>query len=169
VASWPVTCVRQWGCACGVEGAAYHALGVDVANVGSDTWGVLAHARSLYRRCGRTGRKADVVERELADSGVELQEQRQRLSDTSGGTEDGDLGRLQAYGQQLPCLNSAPEHHDAHCHADALAKQKQWHVPLALAGAKRTWRADDEKVRREAWEKACLAANMMATIGKRRL
>jgi hypothetical protein len=96
VASWPVTCVRQWGSECGIECATYHALGVDVANVGSDTCRVLEHAYSLYRRCRRTGRKADVVERELADSGVELQEQRQRLADTSGGTEDGDLGRLQA-------------------------------------------------------------------------
>jgi hypothetical protein len=42
-----------------------------------------------------TGRKADVVEGELANPGVELEEERERLADTTGGTEDGDLGGLQ--------------------------------------------------------------------------
>jgi hypothetical protein len=42
----------------------------------------------------RTGSKTDVVEGELADSWVELQEQRQRLTDTTSGTENGDLGVL---------------------------------------------------------------------------
>lgn len=42
----------------------------------------------------RTGSKADIVEGELSDPGVKLEEQRQRLADTTGSTEDGDLGRL---------------------------------------------------------------------------
>jgi hypothetical protein len=41
-----------------------------------------------------TGREADVVEGELGNPGVELQQQGKRLADTTGGTEDGDLGRL---------------------------------------------------------------------------
>ena len=44
------------------------------------------------RRC--TGSKTDVVEGELADSGVELEEQRQGLANATGGTENGDLGGL---------------------------------------------------------------------------
>ena len=35
---------------------------------------------------------------------------------------------------------------------------------IGVFGFKFTWRADEEKARREAWEKACLAANMMTTI-----
>jgi len=43
---------------------------------------------------GRTGSKTDIVESELADSGVELEEEGQRLANATGSTEDGDLGRL---------------------------------------------------------------------------
>lgn len=37
---------------------------------------------------------ADIVKSKLANTGVELHQQRQRLTDTTGGTEDGDLGGL---------------------------------------------------------------------------
>jgi len=41
-------------------------------------------------------RSADnVVQGELADPGVELQEEGERLTDTAGGTEDGDFGGLE--------------------------------------------------------------------------
>ena len=36
----------------------------------------------------------DIVEGELGDQGVELEEERQRLSDSTAGTEDGNLGEL---------------------------------------------------------------------------
>ena len=42
----------------------------------------------------RTGGEADVVEGELANARVELEEERERLTDTAGGTKDGDLGGL---------------------------------------------------------------------------
>lgn len=44
-----------------------------------------------------TGSKADIVEGQLGNPGVELQEQRQWLADTTGGTEDCDLGRLRRH------------------------------------------------------------------------
>lgn len=50
-----------------------------------------------------TGRKADVVEGELANPGVELEEERERLANATGGTEDGDLGGLQSPCQHMPC------------------------------------------------------------------
>ena len=63
------------------------ALGVNVRDVGCDTWG-----------------HADIIEGELADPWVQLQQQRERLTDTTGGTEDGDLGvlhhQLLAYSQR---------------------------------------------------------------------
>jgi hypothetical protein len=37
----------------------------------------------------------DIVESEVGDAWVELQEQREWLTDTTSGTEDGDLGELQ--------------------------------------------------------------------------
>jgi hypothetical protein len=43
----------------------------------------------------RTGSATDVVESELSDTGVELEEEGERLADTAGSTEDGDLGELQ--------------------------------------------------------------------------
>ena len=42
----------------------------------------------------RTGSTADIVESELRNTGVELQQQRERLANTTGGTENGDLGGL---------------------------------------------------------------------------
>ena len=42
-----------------------------------------------------TGGEADVVEGELANARVELEEEGERLANTTGGTEDGDLGGLQ--------------------------------------------------------------------------
>jgi hypothetical protein len=44
----------------------------------------------------RTGSKTDVVEGKLGNPWVELQEQGQWLTDTTGGTENGDLRRLQS-------------------------------------------------------------------------
>lgn len=43
----------------------------------------------------RTGSATDVVESELSDTGVELEEEGERLADTAGSTEDGDLGELE--------------------------------------------------------------------------
>jgi hypothetical protein len=48
-----------------------------------------------------TGRKADVVEGQLGDPGVELEQQGERLTNATGGTEDGDLGRLQGNGSAV--------------------------------------------------------------------
>ena len=41
-----------------------------------------------------TGSSSDIVEGEVGDSWVELEQQRQWLADTTGGTEDSDLGVL---------------------------------------------------------------------------
>lgn len=57
--------------------------------------GVSVSFRGVDTGSGLTGGEADVVERELADARVELEEERERLADTAGSTEDGDLGRLQ--------------------------------------------------------------------------
>lgn len=48
--------------------------GVDVANIG-----------------GNTGGASDIVEGELRDKRVELHEQSQRLTDPTGGAQNGDL------------------------------------------------------------------------------
>lgn len=55
----------------------YGALGVDVADISSNAGGA-----------------TDIEEGELSDTGVELEEERQRLSDSTAGTEDGNLGEL---------------------------------------------------------------------------
>ena len=55
----------------------YGALGVDVADIS-----------------GNAGGTTDIEEGELSDTGVELEEERQRLSDSTAGTEDGNLGEL---------------------------------------------------------------------------
>lgn len=54
-----------------------------IALFGGSTW-----------RWGLTGRETDVVEGELGDPGVELEQQRQRLANATGGPEHSDLGRL---------------------------------------------------------------------------
>lgn len=41
-----------------------------------------------------TGSTTDIIEGELRDTGVELQQQRQRLANATGSTEDSDLGGL---------------------------------------------------------------------------
>lgn len=41
-----------------------------------------------------TGSATDIVEGELSDARVQLHEQGKRLADTTGSTEDGDLGEL---------------------------------------------------------------------------
>jgi hypothetical protein len=53
------------------------ALSVDVADIGGDTWGA-----------------PDIVESELGNSGVELEEEGERLTDTASSTEDSDTGVL---------------------------------------------------------------------------
>jgi len=42
----------------------------------------------------RTWCQADIVESQLGNTGVQLHQQRQRLTDTSSGTENGDFGGL---------------------------------------------------------------------------
>ena len=54
------------------------AFALRVSAATSHTWGAL-----------------DVVEGELGDTGVELEQERQWLTDTASGTEDCDLGVLQ--------------------------------------------------------------------------
>lgn len=55
----------------------YHALGVDVRDISSDT-----------------RRTLDIEERELADARVELEEEGERLANPAASTEDSDLGKL---------------------------------------------------------------------------
>jgi hypothetical protein len=95
----------------GVGGPTYHALGVDVANVGSDTCSAVS-LRSMVDADSnwRTGGEADVVEGELANTRVELEEERERLANTTGGTEDGDLGGLQS-----PCQYMCSQWHPLRC------------------------------------------------------
>ena len=54
--------------------ATYDTAGIDVANVGSDT-------RST----------TNIVEGQVGDVGVKLEQEGERLADTSASTEDGDL------------------------------------------------------------------------------
>jgi len=56
------------------------ALGVDVANIGGDT-----------------GCAPDIVESELGNSGVKLEEEGERLADTTSSTEDSDTGVLSLF------------------------------------------------------------------------
>jgi len=86
-----------------VRVAHYLALGVDVANIGGDTCGyVLELVYTIYVwQLEHTRSQADIVERKLANPGVELQEEGQRLANTTRGTKDGDLGRLQQINQHL--------------------------------------------------------------------
>jgi hypothetical protein len=42
----------------------------------------------------RTGSATDIVESEVSDAGVHLEEERERLADTTSSTENGDLGKL---------------------------------------------------------------------------
>ena len=53
--------------------------------------------------CGHARTPDDIVQRELADSGVELQEEGERLADTTRGTKDGDFGSLEAHSQVSQC------------------------------------------------------------------
>jgi hypothetical protein len=59
--------------------------------------GQLAKKKKSLQRRQHTGSTTDIVESELTDSGVELQEKRQRLANTTTGTENGDLGGLRVY------------------------------------------------------------------------
>lgn len=78
-----------------------------MAQIGSDTcgekgdssvWTDRGDAHNRGRRRGElsqiTWASADVVESELGNTGVELQQQGERLANTTGSTEDGDLGCL---------------------------------------------------------------------------
>jgi hypothetical protein len=42
----------------------------------------------------RTGSATDIVEGEVSDAGVHLEEERERLANTTSSTENGDLGKL---------------------------------------------------------------------------
>lgn len=50
---------------------------------------------------GDTGCTADIVEVELLDVGVELEEEGERLADTSASAEDGDVGVACSGGGEL--------------------------------------------------------------------
>jgi hypothetical protein len=73
---------------------AYIALGVDVSDISGDT---------------RT--TSDVVQGELGDARVELEEEGERLTDTTTGTEDDNLGELDGreeyHGQSMLFPNGA--------------------------------------------------------------
>lgn len=78
------------------ERLSYLALGVDVANVGSDTCRVRQLSIDAAIDATKlTGCKADIVERELANPRVELQQQRQRLANATSSTQNRHLRRLQ--------------------------------------------------------------------------
>ena len=62
--------------------SAYIALGVDMGNVCRNAWTT-----------------NDIVQRKLVDSGVELQEEREWLADTTGGTEHRNFGGLEVHSQ----------------------------------------------------------------------
>jgi hypothetical protein len=78
------------------------AVGVDVAQISSDTcrnielacWkiGDLAMLVSDVRR--RTRATADIIESKLRNTGVELEQERERLANATSGAEDSDLGGL---------------------------------------------------------------------------
>lgn len=44
--------------------------------------------------CKRTRASTDIIESELSHERVELEEKREGLADTAGGTKNGDLGEL---------------------------------------------------------------------------
>jgi hypothetical protein len=48
----------------------------------------------LQKEVKRTWSATDVVESKLSNSRVELEEERERLADTTGGAENGNLGEL---------------------------------------------------------------------------
>lgn len=54
-----------------------------------------------------TGSAADIVQSKLGDAGVELEQQRQRLANATGSTEDGNLGQLEAHKKQLVSTSRA--------------------------------------------------------------
>jgi hypothetical protein len=70
--------------ACGTYGA----LGVDVADIS-----------------GNAGGATDIEERELSDARVELEEEGQRLADSTAGTEDGNLGKLYSKSNVSGCAS----------------------------------------------------------------
>jgi hypothetical protein len=94
----------------------------------------------------RTGSKTDVVEGELADSWVELQEQRQRLTDTTSGTENGDLGVL----MYLLVSNASPT---TNCHVAALATKAIGVRRRYLPGGQWSRRCGARPGRKLAWQR----------------
>ena len=64
--------------------------------VGGDTYNrnLVNRDQKLDRDMSLTGSATDIVESELSDTGVELQEKRQRLTNTTTSTENGNLGGL---------------------------------------------------------------------------
>lgn len=122
---------------------------------------------------GRTGGEADVVERQLAHAGVELEQQRERLANATGGTEDGDLGGLRLF---MSAWDTSMAAMRVAWPSSGFAAAKKLMPPTTASAerllrgkseraSKRTWRADAEKARRWAWAKAFLAANMMNAMG----
>lgn len=117
------------------------------------------HWRDGTRR--RTGSETDVVEGELADSGVELEEQRQGLANATGGTENGDLGGLQD-DVSMGNANWVSVSDDGR----PLFKSEAVGMVVVVVGAieLRTWRADAAKPRRWTWENICLAENIVPVM-----
>ena len=90
-----------------------------------------------------TGSALDIVQRELGHARVELEEERQRLADTTAGTEDGDLG----------CLH---RHIISECNFD-LPMDGRVLTLAAVAEKALRWAAAAPKTERDAWR----AANMV--------
>jgi hypothetical protein len=70
-----------------------------------------------FKHVRRTGGEADIVEGQLGDPGVELQEKRQRLANTTSGTKYSDLGRL--HHTMLVAIHPKSSQLQLYCHADA--------------------------------------------------
>lgn len=69
-------------------------LGVDVGDVSSNT-----------------GSATDIVEGEVSDAGVHLEEERERLADTTSSTENGDLGKVPGGGGESTALDARSGEH----------------------------------------------------------
>jgi hypothetical protein len=59
----------------------------------------------------RTGSATDIVESEVSDAGVHLEEERERLADTTSSTENGDLGKVPGGGGESTALDTRSGEH----------------------------------------------------------
>lgn len=111
------------------------------------------------RMHSHTRSTADVVQSKLGDARVELHEHGERLADTAGGTENGDLGVLHI-NWLVGCISMRIEHELGH-----VTMSRVLNAPLLdhddVCFDSLTSRAEAEKARRWATLKARLAANIV--------